>query len=198
MTVSDQFRPTPLGSDSRCDDPCDARSAERAFSVCPTVPPRQLVSASAPETLDDRVRALAEETVSDTDLYVVDVEVRGFKGSRVVSVYLDADGGAGVDDLATASRQLGFVLETEDVIDGKYKLEVSSPGATRPLQLARQYPRHVGRDLKVTYLVGADEVRATGELVAATDTTVTLQLPSGDALDIPFDDVVSAVVQLPW
>ena len=150
------------------------------------------------DPLADRVRALAEETVSDTDLYVVDVEVRGFKGTRVVSVYLDADDGAGVDDLAQASRQLGFTLETDDVIDGKYTLEVSSPGADRPLQLARQYPRHVGRELKVTTLEGGDEVRVTGRLVEATDEALTLEIPTGDRLTFPYDDVVDARVQLPW
>ncbi|MEO0557567.1 MAG: ribosome maturation factor RimP [Bacteroidota bacterium] len=155
-------------------------------------------SIPVPETLADRIRAVAEETVAETDLYVVDVEVRGHKGSRVVSVYLDADDGAGVDDLATASRQLGFVLETDEVVDGAYRLEVSSPGADRPLSLPRQYPRHVGRDLKVTYLNGTDEARVKGRLASTTAEALTLELTNGDTLDIPFSDVVDARVQLPW
>ena len=171
------------------------------FRLPPLYSPRPRdVSASipVPETLADRVRAFADETVADTDLYVVDVEVRGFKGSRVVSVYLDADDGAGVDDLAKASRQLGFVLETEEVVDGAYRLEVSSPGTDRPLALPRQYPRHIGRDLKVTYMMGADEVRAQGRLTAATPTGLTLELANGESVELAFDDIVEARVQLPW
>ena len=156
------------------------------------------ISIPVPETLADRIRAFAEETVTGTDLYVVDVEVRGHKGSRVVSVYLDADEGAGVDDLATASRQLGFVLETEEIVDGAYRLEVSSPGVDRPLTLPRQYPRHIGRDLKVTYLKGADEVRAKGRLAAASADALTLELANGNPLEISHSDVVDARVQLPW
>ncbi|GAB5535142.1 MAG: ribosome maturation factor RimP [Rubricoccaceae bacterium] len=155
-------------------------------------------SIPVPETLADRVRAFADEIVADTDLYVVDVEVRGFKGSRVVSVYLDADEGAGVDDLAKASRQLGFVLETEEVVDGAYRLEVSSPGTDRPLSLPRQYPRHIGRDMKVTYMKGTDEVRAKGRLTGTSDDGLTLELANGDSLDIPFSGVLDARVQLPW
>ena len=155
-------------------------------------------SIPVPETLAERVRAFAEETIADTDLYVVDVEVRGFKGSRVVSVFLDADEGAGVDDLAKASRQLGFVLETEEVIDGAYRLEVSSPGAERPLALPRQYTRHIGRDLKVTYLKGSEEVRATGRLTATADDALSLELANGEAIEVPFADIVDARVQLPW
>jgi len=171
------------------------------FPSAPIFLPRPHVvptSIPVPETLGDRVRAFAEETVADTDLYVVDVEVRGFKGSRVVSVYLDADAGAGIADLAKASRQLGFVLETEDVVDGAYRLEVSSPGADRSLALPRQYPRHIGRDLKVTTLNGADEVRIRGRLTAASADALALELANGDTLDIPFSDILDARVQLPW
>jgi ribosome maturation factor RimP len=37
--------------------------------------------------------------------------------------------------------------ELEDL--GAYVLEVSSPGADAPLRFIRQYPKHVGREMKV-------------------------------------------------
>ena len=58
----------------------------------------------ATDSLADRVRALAEEAAADTDLFVVDVEVRGYQGSRVVEVFADSEAGAGSDDLAALSR----------------------------------------------------------------------------------------------
>ena len=184
------------------DRPSDARSAERAFSVSPdrtvssSSTPRPASAPPAPgDALAVRVRALAEEAVVDTDLYVVDVEVRGFQGSRVVSVYADAPDGAGSDDLARLSRSLGFVLDTEDLIKGRYRLDVSSPGADRPLTDRRQYPRHVGRPLAVTFERDGEEVTAQAPLEAVTDDGVVLE---GADAPIPFDSIRDARVVLPW
>ena len=144
-------------------------------------------------TLEDRVRSLAEEAAGDTDLYVVEVEVRGFQGSRVVSVFVDSEGGAGSDDLATLSRSLSFLLDTEDFIKGRYRLDVSTPGADRPLADRRQYPQHVGRTLAVTLASDGEATTTEGELVAVTDDAIDL----GGTL-IPFDDIQEARVVLPW
>ena len=140
-------------------------------------------------TLEDRVRALAEEAAGDTDLFVVGVEVRGYPGSRVVSVYADAEGGAGADDLAALSRSLSFLLDTEDPVKGRYRLDVSTPGADRPLVDRRQYPAHVGRTLAVTTEGGAVE----GELVSVSDDAIDL-----GGTRLPFDQIREARVVLPW
>ena len=150
------------------------------------------------DPLADRVRALAQEAVDGTDLFVVDVEVKGFQGSRVVSVFLDGPAGAGADDLAKVSRSLGFALDTEDLVKGRYRLDVSTPGADRPLSDPRQYRRHVGRELAVTFERNADDgdqlVTAQGTLVAADDESIRLD---GQA-PIPYDHVREARVLLPW
>ena len=101
-------------------------------------------------SLADRIRGFAEEAVADTDLFVLGVEVRGFQGSRVVEVFVDSSTGAGSDDLTALSRSLGFLLDTEDVVKGTYRLDVSTPGADRPIADPRQYPQHVGRTLAVS------------------------------------------------
>ena len=148
------------------------------------------------DSLEARIHALAEEAVADSDLFVVEVDVKGFQGSRVVSVYVDSPGGAGSDDLAQLSRSLGFTLDTEDLVKGRYRLDVSTPGADRPLVDARQYPRHVGRQLAVTFEAGADQlVTAQGELTAADDDGITLD---GHAEPISYDSIREARVQLPW
>lgn len=150
----------------------------------------------ATDALADRVRALAEEAASGTDLFVVDVEVRGFQGSRVVEVFADSEAGAGADDLAELSRSLSFLLDTEDLVKGRYRLDVSTPGADRPLTDARQYAKHVGREVAVTYEGGEDQLlTAQGELLSVEDGALRLD---GEAAPIPLDAVREARVVLPW
>lgn len=137
--------------------------------------------------------------MAGADLYVVDVDVRGRTGSRVVEVYVDSDAGAGLDDIAETSRRLSFLLDTEDVIKGTYNLHVSSPGASRPLALPRQYPRHIGRDLRVTYTSDSEESTIVGTLTAAGDDVITLSVRGqDDPTELPFSAIREALVELPW
>ena len=150
----------------------------------------------ATDSLADRVRAFAVEAAADTDLFVVDVEVRGFQGSRVVEVFADSETGAGADDLARLSRSLAFLLDTEDLVKGRYRLDVSTPGAERPLSDPRQYARHVGRTLALTYDAGEDQlVTVQGELLSVDADALALD---GQTAPIPFDAVREARVMLPW
>lgn len=149
--------------------------------------------------LADRVRTFAEEAIAETDLYIVDVEVRGRQGGRAVEVFVDGDEGAGLDDLAQIARSLGFLLDTEDLIKGQYRLNVSSPGANRPLVLPRQYPKHIGRDFDVTYAVGDETVTVRGTLASADDDAITLDVPGQDGpTTLSYDAIREARVALPW
>lgn len=157
------------------------------------------VAAARAENVDltSRIRALAEEVSTDRDAFIVDVQVRGQKGSRIVEVFVDADEGIGSDDLARLSRDLAFLLETEEVVKGKYYLNVSSPGAERPLLLPRQYHKHVGRTLEVTTGAGEPMVR-TGTLTAVREDDAFDLDVDGETVTIPFSDVTEARIQLPW
>jgi ribosome maturation factor RimP len=147
--------------------------------------------------LRSRIWALAEEVIADRELYVVDVQVRGQQGSRVVELFVDSDSGVGLDDLAGVSRELSFLLDTEDVVKGRYNLNVSSPGVDAPLRLARQYHRHVGRALRVVTTNGEESTNRTGTLAAVHDDAFELDV-DGQTETIAFADVQEARVQLPW
>lgn len=161
------------------------------------------LAARTPSPVATRVRTLAEDALAGTDLFVVDVAVRGAEGYRVVEVFVDGPEGAGIDALAETSRRLSFLLDAEDAVPGSYRLEVSSPGADRPLVDPRQFGRHLGRTLRVSYMAEAndagEEVTLTGVLLAAGPDALTLEAPErGDTVDVPYSAIRDARVVLPW
>lgn len=58
-------------------------------------------------------------------------------------------GGVDVESLSKASRQIGAALDVEDLVPGRYTLEVSTPGFDRVFFKAEQLPAYVGQRLKI-------------------------------------------------
>lgn len=151
------------------------------------------------QDVTERIRSVTEEVLEGSAHYLVDVQVRGNKGSRVVEIYVDGDEGVGIDELARINREVGFLLETDEVIAGRYNLNVSSPGIDRPLTQARQFRKNVGRRLSVKRRTEeGNTVVEEGELVSATEDGIALQISPSKQLTVPFGDLIEARVQLPW
>jgi len=88
------------------------------------------------------------------ELFLVDLTVTGLSGNQLVLVLIDGEAGLPIESCSLISRKLSNRIEEEELIDGKFNLEVSSPGIDRPLSLTRQYKKNIGRKLKVETLEG--------------------------------------------
>jgi ribosome maturation factor RimP len=151
------------------------------------------------QSIAAQVRAFTEEVIAGTPYFIVDVDVRGHKGTRVVEIFVESDTDLNHDDLARISNEVGFMLEVEDVIDGGYTLEVSSPGIKRPLTMPRQFKKNVGRVLRVKYKSENEtNENITGELMQAGDETITVKTSAGDDVCIPYEAIERAKLDLPW
>lgn len=156
------------------------------------------LSVDITSTLEERIRRIAEEVITDPALFIVEVSVRGVKGSRVIEIFVDSDNNIDIDMLASLNREIGFLLETEDFIDGKYRLNVSSPGLDRPLAFPRQFRKNAGRQLKVKLRLPDGNKTVQGTLATINDDFVELQLKNGDLQKITFDSIEEAKIILPW
>src|SRR5260221_6418490 len=109
----------------------------------------------------DQVREIVERVATTSGLEVVEVELRGAGKARMLRIVIDKVGqsGGGVDakpvgvtheDCANLSREVGTILDVEDVIPGNsYVLEVSSPGLDRKLLRQADYERFTGSQVKL-------------------------------------------------
>jgi ribosome maturation factor RimP len=95
----------------------------------------------------------AEATAQGFEL--VDVELAGVGRARIIRVFLDKEGGLGIDELAHANGWVDAAIEANEPFTGSYSLEVSSPGIDRPLRTAAHFARFSGEEAKlVTEPVG--------------------------------------------
>jgi ribosome maturation factor RimP len=98
-----------------------------------------------------RIWEVAAQIADGEGMEVVDVELRpeGSRRGRVLRLYLDKHGGPNIDELGRVSRQLSELLDTQDIVEGSYTLEVSSPGINRPLKKPEHFQRFIGKRVRV-------------------------------------------------
>jgi ribosome maturation factor RimP len=134
---------------------------------------------------------LLEPAVDALGFELVDVEYQT-GGIGVLRVYVDKEGGIGLEDCAEVSQQISALLDVEDPIPGSYTLEVSSPGLDRRLRTKEHFARHVGERVKVqTKLSVGGRKRFTGELVGVEDSDIRMDV-DGQEYRLPLADIHSA------
>jgi ribosome maturation factor RimP len=143
----------------------------------------------------ERVRELIQPTLTFLGYELYDITLAGSGGYTTLRVRIDRPEGVTLDDCERVSRSLSALLDTADPLPTRYDLEVSSPGAERPLRTLDEYRRFVGKRANVRYRVGDGERVAEGRLTAVSDEAIELQLRHGKASTtaaILFTDILAA------
>ena len=150
--------------------------------------------------LKEQVKALLEQVLDENpSLFLIDFTV---SPSDQIKVVIDGDQGVTLEDCMTVSRAIEHNLDREAV---DFSLEVTSPGATEPLTLPRQYRKNIGRKMEVK----TPEDTISGTLVSATEKEIVMEWKSREPKPVgkgkttvvrtravPFSEIVKANVVL--
>ena len=155
----------------------------------------------APVALE-KIREIAERVAASEGLEVLEVEFRGGRHG-LLRIYIDKPAGVNHHDCEVVSRQVGTILDVEDLIPYSYTLEVSSPGAERKLTRPADFERFAGKLAKVQVkepLPGepAGCRRFQGRIAAFRDGVLTLDLVEGRAVQVAWENVERANLVLEW
>ncbi len=142
-----------------------------------------------PDTLSDRLRAVIEPLAAELGLELVDLEWRPV---GLLTVFVDRAGGVSLGECERLSRRLDPLLDAEDLIAGRYRLQVSSPGLDRPLKRPADYARAVGARLRLTLRAQAGRARVWIGRLRAAGETLELETEDGQTLRVRPDEVESA------
>jgi ribosome maturation factor RimP len=100
---------------------------------------------------EDKIRELVTPIADELGVEILKVSLGGGKRTRLVQVFVDCKGGVIADDLARISRGLALQMDVEDLIQGKYNLEVTTPGFDWPLETQADFDRYLGDWIKVVF-----------------------------------------------
>jgi ribosome maturation factor RimP len=146
----------------------------------------------------ERVVALAEPILGDLGFRLVRVKL---SGPTLQIMAERPDGSFTIDDCERASRALSPALDVEDIMPGRYHLEVSSPGIDRPLVRLGDFGRWIGHEAKVELRApqdGRKRFRGRLEGVAGQTVRLSLEMPGGERepVSVPFDAIAEAKLVL--
>lgn len=147
-----------------------------------------------------RIWELATQIADGEAMEVIDVELRreGTRAGRVLRLYLDKEGGPSVDDLGRVSRQLSELLDAQDIVEGSYTLEVSSPGINRPLKKPEHFQRFIGKRVRIRTGDMIDGRRSfLGILSEVSGDTIRIEV-EGKSYQIPFSMIEKSNYEHDW
>jgi ribosome maturation factor RimP len=150
-----------------------------------------------------KIEEIAERVAQPEGIEIVDVDLKGGGRNQVLLIVIDKLSGVTHGDCEFISQQVGTILDVEDVINGTYQLEVSSPGVERKLLKWKDWERFVGKKAKIVLKEAVPAAKAPlkyfdGVIESAQDQSVTVSLPDGDQVTFPFSQVDRANLKFEW
>src|SRR3979411_1305706 len=120
------------------------------------------------------IRDLLEPTIKHMGYELYSLDQSGTSG-RTLRVSIDRIEPNPIEHSEGVSRVAGPLIDHADLINGPYYLEVSSPGAERPLRNHRDYERFNGKRVNVRYRTGEAETIVEGQLGAVDEAGIAVQ-----------------------
>ena len=139
-----------------------------------------------PRRTSAEVIELVEGELTDRGFQLLDVRVFRGGGRITLRIFVDTlAGGITMDEVATASRSIGMLLEEADRISEPYVLEVSSPGVRRPLRTREHYLAVVGQRIEVKVSVPDGKKRLRGTLLSVGPNSLTIRPVPRTEMTVP-------------
>ena len=141
------------------------------------------------------IKELLEPTLNHMGYELYALDQSGHSG-RTLRISIDRSEPITIEDCERVSRVAGPLLDHANLIEGPYHLEVSSPGAERPLRSHLEYERFNGKRVNVRYRSGESETVVEGQLVAVDAAGIAVSSPGARGrapviIHITWEDVVA-------
>ena len=148
--------------------------------------------------IKEKMQVLLAPILDAHAAFLIDATIRNERGGKLVQAFIDTDSGITIEECAEISRELAHELDRENLIQGSYRLEISSPGIDKPLKMLRQYKKNIGRRFKVVHQTIDAKATLVGKLEGVGEANLTFQVDSGDMVTLEFTKIIESKEELPW
>jgi ribosome maturation factor RimP len=141
----------------------------------------------------EQIKSILQPIFEQKHILLVDMELRGHSNNQVLSIFADTEEGITMQQITDITQEIEDILDIEDPIKGKYRLDVSSPGIDRPLREDWQFRKNLGRKLKVNFRQLNKTKNVSGILDQVGEDNIILRT-NNEEINIPMNHINKAVV----
>ncbi|WP_256761335.1 ribosome maturation factor RimP [Cohnella sp. WQ 127256] len=138
------------------------------------------------------VENFSSSYLEENGLSLVDVEYVKEGSNWFLRIYVDKEGGIDIEDCGRVSEFVSAKLDELDPIEDAYFLEVSSPGAERPLKKAEDVTKSIGKHVFITTYEQIDGAKEFEGRLDEFDGTTLIVVIGRRKHAIPYNKVASA------
>lgn len=125
--------------------------------------------------MQDKLTQVAEEYLRGQGMELIELKVGRHRLGPTIMLVIDRPGHVTIEDCVMVHKELGWILKTEDVVDGEVRLNVSSPGPRRALRIPVDLVKFTGEPVRLVLhrpINGLNVVTGTLEQVDTDHVTV--------------------------
>jgi ribosome maturation factor RimP len=130
-----------------------------------------------------------------TDSGFVLVELRAFRKNRKVNLRFLVDrstGGITLNECAQLNSQIGEIIDRKQLLEESYILEVSSPGADRPLVSLDDFSRSIGRNVRLFLREPINNKTELTGSIKGIEAEEVIFLVESECIRVPIDNIAKA------
>ena len=140
----------------------------------------------------ESIRELLAPTVEHMGYEIYALQQVGSDG-HTLRIAIDKQSGfISIEDCERVTKVIGPLLDQADLIDERYTLEISSPGAERPLRNRPEYDRFIGQKVNVRYRSGPAEIVVEGTLTSVDDSGIGIRARTLEVVEVLWDDLIAS------
>lgn len=145
------------------------------------------------QTLIEELKSMIQDFLKTKNLYLVDLIYRYEGKDLVLRILVDKpEGGISLDECAYLNNNIGEILDEKDIIQGRYILEVFSPGLDWPLKSKDDFLRCINRSVRffLNELING-KLELEGTINKVGDDSVYIDI-DGNTIEIPISKITKA------
>jgi ribosome maturation factor RimP len=145
----------------------------------------------ADNNIVSKVDKLLKPILEELELELFDLIFVKEANNWYLRVFIDKDFGVNINDCENVSRAIEKILDEKDFISQSYTLEVSSPGADRPLRNDEDFKKFEGAVIDIKLYKSIEKRKDfQGELIGLYNNEITIN-ENGKVLKFNKDDVAT-------
>jgi ribosome maturation factor RimP len=149
------------------------------------------------KAMEKEIFSYIEPLCINSGTYLQGVSIHGAGKDRIIRVTADTDKGITLDECQMLSSKISDYFYRKNIFEGNYRLEVTSPGAEKPLEYDYEFKRNIGRRVEIEYQ-DTDKIESVdGILAEYTGDIILIRNKIGD-IQIPVEHLKRVRVKLQW